>query len=44
MQNSDDIQEWFDLYTFFEVTNEAREKEYTLEALANTRQTFLYDL
>lgn len=44
MQNTYDLNEWFDLYGFFFVTNEAREKEYTLEAIANTRQTFLYDL
>ena len=44
LQNTYDINDWFEIYTFYSVTNDEREKEYALEALANTRWTFLFDL
>lgn len=44
LQNTYDFNDWFDLYTFFAITNDEREKEYTLDALANTRLTWLFDL
>ena len=44
IQNTYEFLEWIRLFDFYEITGDSREKEYTLDALANTRLTFLLDL
>ena len=44
IQNSNEFLEFLRLFDFYEITSDSREKEYTLDALANTRLTFLIDL
>ncbi|RNA36671.1 endoplasmic reticulum aminopeptidase 2 isoform X2 [Brachionus plicatilis] len=43
-QNTYEINDWINIFEFYENTNNVREREYALEALGNTRQTFLLDL
>ena len=43
MQNTYNHLEWLRLTEFYEISNDVREREYTIEALANTRQAFLLD-
>ena len=43
MQNTYNYLEWLRLTEFYEISNDVREREYTIEALANTRLTFLLD-
>lgn len=44
MENTYEYFDWFNLYNFYELTNNVREREYTLEALGNTRLNWLQDL
>ncbi|CAF0936439.1 unnamed protein product [Brachionus calyciflorus] len=44
MQNTYDIFDWVRMYEFYEETNNVREREYAIEALGNTRLSFLFDL
>lgn len=43
LQNTYDFTDWFTVYTFYGITNDLREKEYAIDALANTRLTWLFD-
>lgn len=43
MQNTNNFLEWLRLLDFYEVTNDEREKQYALEALAYTRNSWLFD-
>jgi hypothetical protein len=44
MQNTEDYLEIQRLFEFYEITDDSREKEYVLDALANTRLSFYLDL
>ena len=44
MQNTEDYLEVVRLFEFYEVTSDSREKEYVLDALANSRLSFFLDL
>ena len=44
MQNTEDYFELQRLFEFYEITEDSREKEYVLDAVANTRLTFYLDL
>ena len=43
MQNTEDYFEVVRMYEFYEITSNSREKEYVLDALANSRVTFFLD-
>ena len=43
-QNTEDYFEILRLFEFYEITDDSREKEYVLDALANSRLTFYLDL
>ena len=44
MQNTNDFLDWIRLYEFYEITQDEREKDYAVEALANTRAPWIFDL
>ena len=44
MQNTNDFLEWLRLYEYYEITQDEREKDYAIESLSHTRQTWLLDL
>jgi hypothetical protein len=43
MQNTNEYLEWLRLYEYYEITQDEREKDYAIEALSHTRQTWLLD-
>ena len=44
LQNSYEFLDWQRLYDFYEISNNIREDEYVIDALANTRLNWLLDL
>lgn len=44
LQNTNNFNDWYDIYDFYAVANDLREKEYAIEALSNSRLNFILDL
>jgi hypothetical protein len=44
IENTYNISDWFDLGTFYTRTNNLEERNYAIDALANTRLNFIFDL
>jgi len=44
IENTYNITDWFDLANFYTKTNNLEERNYAIDALANTRLNFIFDL